>query len=544
MWGMSKLILLFWMLTGAACAAQQTLVRYEQLQKQYQHFSENDEQALPLVRHSIAVAKRDRNYRHLIFAYEDAVFHSPAKDQKLRFADSAVAAGLLIKDKAWAGRAHLGRGVVWYFSFRNYRKALEDYLTAANNAEGSGDPYLIYRIKYQIGVVKSHLGYPQEALHYFKACDRFFQQNLKAATHPNYIFNYTRGHLNTAHQMSICYRRLGRWAQVDSLLQHTHFSRRDFPQEHGYFLKEYGIAAFHRGDYSLALDFLRPAAQLIRGKKDEGNLSTAYYYLGIGALKSADRPAARAYLHKVDSLFAVNHMVSPEVRAALEHLLRDTDIQQEPERAAYLIQQLLKADSILNRDLPYLSARIHREYDTVALQNEKNRLVQLHHLSRYVAVLCAATALILSVIVGYMHRRRRRTLLKQDLDTSASTARQHEYGDEVVMPILQKLQAFEQKDQYTDSSLTLARLAKKLGTNSHRLSYVLNEHRGVSFSTYLTQLRIAYIIRQLDTDPKYLNYTVKALALACGMRTRQHFSEVFLETTGLRPSDYVHQRKS
>lgn len=173
---MSKLILLFWMLTGAACAAQQTLVRYEQLQKQYQHFSENDEQALPFVRPSIAVAKRDRNYRHLIFAYEDAVFHSPAKDQKLRFADSAVAAGLLIKDKAWAGRAHLGRGVVWYFSFRNYRKALEDYLTAANNAEGSGDPYLIYRIKYQIGVVKSHLGYPQEALHYLRRVTAFFSK--------------------------------------------------------------------------------------------------------------------------------------------------------------------------------------------------------------------------------------------------------------------------------------------------------------------------------------------------------------------------------
>ncbi len=180
----------------------------------------------------------------------------------------------------------------------------------------------------------------------------------------------------------------------------------------------------------------------------------------------------------------------------------------------------------------------------MALRNEKNRLAQLHHLNRYVAVLCAATALILSVIVGYLHRRRRRALLKQDPEISASTARQHEYGDEVVMPILQKLQAFEQKDQYTDSSLTLATLAKKLGTNPHRLSYVLNEHKGVSFNTYLTQLRIAYITRLLDTDPKYLNYTVDALALACGMRSRQNFSKVFRQITGLLPSEYVHQRKS
>lgn len=157
---MCRNILLLWLvLTGTVCTSQTSVLQYTAIRETYAHLGENDTHALPAVRKNIEVGKKLNNLKHLLYAYEDAVYFSPNRRDKLRFSDSAVQVALLTKDDALISKALLGRGIVWYFNFRQYTAALHNYLQADTHAERSGDLYLIYKVKYHIGAVKSFLGY-------------------------------------------------------------------------------------------------------------------------------------------------------------------------------------------------------------------------------------------------------------------------------------------------------------------------------------------------------------------------------------------------
>lgn len=64
---------------------------YYKIESRYSAFLENDRRAMPFVRNNIAIAKTNGNTRALLWAYEDAVFFTPEKNIKLRYADSILA---------------------------------------------------------------------------------------------------------------------------------------------------------------------------------------------------------------------------------------------------------------------------------------------------------------------------------------------------------------------------------------------------------------------------------------------------------------------
>lgn len=557
---MCRNILLLWILTGSVCTAQNTVMQYTAIRETYAHLAENDWQALPPVRTSIEVGKKQRNFRHLAYAYEDAVYFSPDRHQKLKYSDSAVQAAYRTKDEALIGKALLGRGIVWYFNFRQYGRALHSYLEADTHAQKSGDEYLIYKVRYHIGAVKSFLGYHREALENFRACNRYFEAELKSAQHPNLVYNNTKGYLNSLHQMCISHRHLGELHKVDSLLKRSvpYRNAKDFAQENGYFLKEQGILSFHRRDYQSALQALLPAADIIRSKKDEGLLAVTYYYIGSSHLKLQQRGKGIDYMEKVDSIFRINGVMFPEVRAAFEVLLKEADASLKPDKAAYYTAQLLKADSLFQADLPYLSSRIHREYDTKTLRAEKENLQKARAADRGFIIFSFVLSGALAVFLVSAYIRQRRIAenyrkLQERLRQQAAQvpheplppdpARKMEYSPEIVQKVLEKLEKFEKEAGFTSPKITLLSLAAKLGTNKNHLSYVINEYRNMHFSTYLTTLRINYITHLMNTDPKYLKFHNDGLAEACGIRSRQHFSRMFHEINGIKPSDFIRQKK-
>jgi len=117
------------------------------------------------------------------------------------------------------------------------------------------------------------------------------------------------------------------------------------------------------------------------------------------------------------------------------------------------------------------------------------------------------------------------------------------YSAEIIEDILNKLKEFENKKLFLEQNLTVPTVAKMMGSNRTHLSYVLNVHIGITFPSYLKQLRINYITKLLLEDSKYLNYSIDALAVECGMTNRQKFSSHFLEINGMRPTDFIRKRQ-
>lgn len=128
------------------------------MRKGYEHKKKNDTTALPDVRRYIRWAVQHRDYGHLCQAYKDAVLFSPSPSVKLKYADSALVAAVYTRDNARIVAAHLTTGTVYYYSFRQYKNALSQYLLADKYTDRLTDRYLKYKITYHIGVVRSYLG--------------------------------------------------------------------------------------------------------------------------------------------------------------------------------------------------------------------------------------------------------------------------------------------------------------------------------------------------------------------------------------------------
>lgn len=63
----------------------------------------------------------------------------------------------------------------------------------------------------------------------------------------------------------------------------------------------------------------------------------------------------------------------------------------------------------------------------------------------------------------------------------------------------------------------------------------------MNVNSYINSLRINYILEKLNSDPKYLQYSISYLAGETGFSTHSKFSQVFKNVVGMNPSEYIKQ---
>ncbi|MGE6397364.1 helix-turn-helix domain-containing protein [Chryseobacterium scophthalmum] len=524
-------------------------------------FSENDSRALPFILKYISKAKKDRDYDKLYQGYADGVEFSANCGQKLRFADSTIIAARLSGKDALVSSAYLEKGVVYYFHFKKYQLALNQFLIAVQFGQKDTDPYYRNRLNYLIGVVKSYIGYYDDALPLFIKSRNYFASELSKKQHANILYDARRGNYNSLHQMAICYRNMGRFDLADSIVSIglTEIgANREHRQESGYFLKEKGISDFTKKEFSNAITSLSASSVALSKINDFSWLAVNYAYLGKSYLGLGDKTRAIQNFEKVDSIFQRHGFIVPEVRDTYELLINQSKGSKEADKQLYYTNQLLKVDRVLFKDFNYLSRKISKEYDTRLLQEDKKRLEKKSIEDRVAKWGLGTAAVTFAASMLFYKRRAKRICRKYGILEQKILARENskvvipveekqagnklEIDAKVVDDLLHKLQDFEEKEKFKEIGLTLHKLAAKFDTNHYYLSQIVNEYKGVNFTRYLIELRISYITDKLYKDPQYLKYTIETLAEECGMASRNHFSKLFREINGIGPADFIKMR--
>ncbi len=535
---------------------------FREIKKNYQFLAENDLRAFPSLNRYIYLAKTKKNYDELTKGYEDAVYFSKERADKLKYSDSAIIAANLSQKIENISRAHLGKGIVFYFNFKKYKPALEEYLKAYQYSEKSSNPYLQHEIIYHIGVVKSYLGYSDAALSHFSQANQFFEANLRKSKHPNEIYNNEKGALNTLHRMIVCYRNLGKHRTADSLidlgLMRTSHSVQK--QEYGYFLKEKGIRQYLNKNYNDAISNLKEGVKNISEVNDFAWIAVSELFIGKAYLELKDDQKAIECFKEVDSIIIANQFMIPELRENYEILIDYFKKKDDAGQQLYYTQQLVKADRIIAQDFTDLSARIHREYDTKVLEKEKDALLKTTSFSFVMVILVSVAALLMLLMMFRRYRNDKQLkinykILEEKIITDLYAIPHEkkialpvphedraELGDDLVQTILKKLKKFEDDHKFTEAGLTIQKLAAKLHTNSTYLSQIIREQKGVNFAHYLADLRIRYITNKLYTDKIYLSYKIETLAEKCGIASRTNFSNLFQEVNGMRPAEFIKKR--
>ena len=71
----------------------------------------------------------------------------------------------------------------------------------------------------------------------------------------------------------------------------------------------------------------------------------------------------------------------------------------------------------------------------------------------------------------------------------------------------------------------------------------MNKYYEQSFSSYLNDLRIKYIIDEIEANPKFREYTTQAIAESAGFKNADSFTISFKKKTGLTPFQYITETK-
>ncbi|WP_265428287.1 helix-turn-helix domain-containing protein [Chryseobacterium sp. YIM B08800] len=536
---------------------------YSKLREKYWAYEENDPKALVYVNQYIKKAKLEKNYSELFQAYKDAILYS--ENQKMIYADSALVAAKNSGNNDLIGDGYLSKGAIYYFNQRKFQYALEEYLKAYEYLKDSKNEFLKYQNIYHIGVVKSYLGYYDEALKIFNECIDFFETKIDGDIKKNIIFNNTKGYLNSLHQAIICYQMLGKDEQANKLLNiaETKIPKtKDFYLETSYFTKSLGVSEFKKKNYKKAIYYFDKALPELIKVNDFTWASYIYFYKGKSYELLGDLNLEVENYRKVDSIFKENKFILPELRSNYEELIEYYRKDSNHKEELYYTNQLLKVDSVIASDFKHLSSRVYKEYDTKMLLETKENLEKTNSYSKLLIFICLAIITALGIVMYYRIRKQKNIqknyddllikleesihtqeippLVKPDIVDSGD--KNIKFDNSIVEKLLNDIHTFENKQGYLEQGLTLKKLAEQFKTNTSYLSQVINEYKGSNFNTYINVLRINFATQKIYHDKEWRKYSIEHIASAAGFSNRQSFSNIFLEQNGIRPADFIKKR--
>lgn len=107
--------------------------------------------------------------------------------------------------------------------------------------------------------------------------------------------------------------------------------------------------------------------------------------------------------------------------------------------------------------------------------------------------------------------------------------------------ILEKLEKFEAAEKFINPKISVASVAVMFKTNPTYLSETIKKHKGKNFNTYINDLRINYICKEILENRTFLNYKISYLAEHAGFSSHSTFTTVFKTVTGISPSTFLRE---
>jgi len=491
----------------------------------------------------ISKAKSEKNIEKQMVGYEIATLLY--KDERvLVYCDSILT--LSTKNEKFNGysaSAHERKGV-YFYKKRDFKKELDHYLLAKEYLDQSNYPILRYFNNYNIGLIKNRIGKHDEALiihlNNLPFAEKFIKPNDNQA-YLNAIYAVANTYIYLKELDSAnFYNRLG-FNEGISLKDKTTIN---------FFTLNQGISHYYNKQYKAATDSLKKASVYFERIQDYANSAESYYYLGSTYLKINETDKAISNFKKIDTIFQKIKDVSPVIRNSYNHLINYYKTNDDLEKQLYYLNQQIKIDSIIYSNENYLSKNLIKGYDIPKLVSEKEVIIRslkkketTSKIIFYTLILFLSLLIILSVYQYVMRKqyktRFERIVNKKEIVIEKSNTEITNISHKVILNVLSKLETFELHHKYLDPKVTLQSLAKEMKTNTNYLSRIINSFKGISFSNYINNLRIDYAIEQMQNNPLYRKYTMKAIALEVGFRSSESFSKAFHKSKGIKPSYFI-----
>jgi AraC-like DNA-binding protein len=489
-------------------------------------------------------AKKDKNFEEIVNGYKNYLFYSPEK-LKLIYADSMIYTAKKANDNTLIGSAYLSKGIV-YYARKEHKNALDNYLIADNFISKTNDKYLVYKVKYNIAIIKYFLGFYDEAISLFTECTDYFKEKN------------TRAYLNSLHLLGLCHNRIGNYGLCSEINKKgiEEGIRMSNTEMKNYFIHSEGINQYFKNNYAEAIKKINYSIPSIKENKDFGNESVGYFYIGKSYWDLHKPEMALPYFFKVDKIFDDKGYIRPDLRQNYELLLKYYKSKKDLHKQLYYTDKLLKADSILDNKFIYLSGRVRKVYDTKVLLKDKQDIEELFNKRKYNDFIFTGIVLVLFLIVSFIayrhirnknvYRQKFEELMAKNEAVSKVEVKNVSNGigninKDTIADILKQLEKFEKDKKFLVKDLTSAKLAAIFNSNPKYLSQIIYQYRGKKFVKYIADLKINYLIKLLKEDSKIRKYSNSALAEEVGFNSTKTFTQAFFAEAGCPTSYFIEE---
>lgn len=468
--------------------------------------------------------------------------------------------------------AYRGKGT-YYFKNRDFKKSLDNHIIALNLAKEHQKKKQEITTKISIGLLKERIGKHQEALKIFKECYQYKSKKFGSKPFDSLTKVQGRNYLNLMNLLANSYRKNGfsdsatfinrrfnRYSKFDRAKKQIAISRLSQAEIH-----------LERKEFSAAIDSCNKALSELIIFKDTKNLAVSYYVLGMAKNGLSITEESINDLKKMDSIFGVLNDLSPDLRKGFKLLINNAKRKKDYKNQLYYVERLLKFDSIIHNNYAYISEGFVNKVEKPNLIKtqkilQKKLLKSKNQFSSSIQILFLV--ILISIVVFVIIKRRHITekkrlenkykekfdnLLKDQnqtkLDSKPKTeinkSEKNDIGipSDIVEKILKKLEQFESQNRFTDPDINATNLAKKFGTNPNYLGKIIKFHKGKTFRSYLSDLRIELSLYYLRNDPTFRNYSILGIANEVGFKNAEPFSKAFHSKIGIYPSEFVSKLK-
>jgi len=113
-----------------------------------------------------------------------------------------------------------------------------------------------------------------------------------------------------------------------------------------------------------------------------------------------------------------------------------------------------------------------------------------------------------------------------------------EISEEKLQLLHDKIETFSLTKPYLNPEFSLSVMSASTDIPVHHLSYYFNEHMNVNFNTWKNDLKINFVIEQIEKGSNEL-LTLDALAKQAGFVSRTTFLNAFKQKIGLTPTEFL-----
>jgi len=494
----------------------------------------------------IKKAKIEKNRKKIVVGYYNS---SQLYEDitKLTYCDSIISLTSENSYDFYPTLAYLTKAY-FYHEKGDYKNAVDNYLLANKFAKKHKNIDLILDSNYSIGTIKRKIGEYEEALKLYRENIPYARKVLAKNNNSNYYLTTLMAISNIFYELKSVdsasyYNKLG---VVESLKFNNESSFHHFSVNEG-------IVNYLKGNFNIAIDSIKKHNHYFRKVNARKNLSYTYYYLGKSYAAKNEKIKSINNFKKVDSIFQIENDVSPSIRESYETLISHYKQNKNLEKQLFYVNRLMKFDSIINDNNSYLNKKIFKEYDIPKLISEKKSILNQMEAKeeKFDRIIFFISTILLITISALIIQYRKRNIYKRRFEEIINRTEpvkpisetildnKINIPNETIENILSHLNFFEKTHEFISNKISLNYLSKKLNTNSNYLSKVINQYKRTSFSNYINNLRIEYVIVQLKTNSIYRKYTIKAIAQEVGFNNSESFSKAFHKTTGIKPSYFI-----